>query len=111
VKDAVAQLSRNEDAKDLTAGTVEALIRNQEQPQEAKAEDPEENRRLAIEVTRELQGLPKQETVENVDTSLNGQYNNDIKDGGNYYAGKKRKERALPSYNSPLDDYRSPGSL
>jgi hypothetical protein len=89
VKDAVAQLSRNEDAKDLTSSTAEALIRNQEQPQEAKAEDPEENRRLAIEATKELQGLPKQETVENVDTSLNGQYNNDIKDGGNYYAGNQ----------------------
>ena len=65
---------------------AEALIRNQEKPQEAKAEDPEENRRLAIEAIRELAGVPKQETVENVDTSLNGQYNNDIKDGGNYYA-------------------------
>lgn len=89
VKDAVAQLSRNEDAKDLTSSTAEALIRNQEQPQEAKAENPEETRRLAIEATRELQGLPKQETVENVDTYLNGQYNNNIKNGGNNYAGNQ----------------------
>jgi hypothetical protein len=89
VKDAVAQLSWNEDAKDLTSSTAEALLRNQEQPQEAKAEDPEENRRLAIEATRELVGLPKQETVENVDTSLNGKYNNNIKNGGNNYAGNQ----------------------
>ena len=77
VKDAVAQLSRNEDAKDLTSSTAEALLRKQEQPQEAKAEDPEKNRRLAIEATRELQGLTMQETVENVDTSQNGLSNQD----------------------------------
>lgn len=94
VKEAVAQLSRNEDAKDLTSSTAEALIRNQEKPQEAKAEDPEEIRRLAIEATRELVGLPKQETVENVDTSQNGQYNNDIKDGGNNYAGNQNDRTA-----------------
>lgn len=94
VKDAVAQLSRNEDAKDLTSSTAEALLRNQEQPQEAKAEDPEETRRLAIETTRELVGLPKQETVENVDTSQNGQYNNNIKDGGNSYAGNQNDRTA-----------------
>ena len=99
VKDAVAQLSRNEDAKDLTSSTAEALLRNQEQPQEAKAEDPEETRRLAIEATMELVGLPKQETVENVDTSLNGQYNNDIKDGGNNYA-ENQNDRTAGAGNS-----------
>ena len=87
VKDAVAQLSRNEDAKDLTSSTAEALLRKQEQPQEAKAEDPEKNRRLAIEATRELQGLTMQETVENVDTSL--EYRNGLMD---QESGEKPRE-------------------
>jgi hypothetical protein len=74
----------------ITAAEVTAdTAADQQQPQEAKAEDPEENRRLAIEATKELLGLPKQETVENVDTSLNGQYNNNIKNGGNNYAGNQ----------------------
>ena len=79
----------------ITAAEVTAdTAADQQQPQEAKAEDPEKNRRLAIEATRELQGLTMQETVENVDTSLNGQYNNDIKDGGNYYAGNQNDRTA-----------------